>query len=48
MPTKKIKPLKITSGYSRNQEQHDVVKAQKKEKINPKKIFEGSEKKKKY
>ena len=47
MPTKKIKPMKVKYGYSRNQEQHDVMKAQKKDKINPKNIFEGTEKKKK-
>lgn len=47
MPPKKIKPLKVKSGYNRNQEQHDVMKAQKKDKINPKKIFEGNENKKK-
>lgn len=47
MPTKKIKPLKVKSGYNRNQEQHNVMKAQKKDKINPKNIFEGNDKKKK-
>jgi len=47
MPPKKINPLKVKSGYNRNQEQHNVMKAQKKDKINPKKIFEGNDKKKK-
>lgn len=47
MPPKKIQPMKVKSGYSRNSEQHDVMKAQKKDKINPNKIFEGTEKKKK-